>query len=322
MSRGAFYYSQQAITSVAQWDSSAFGSQIELVQLSPGKFHCQQQVLDLGTLQILQLKFNQAVSARSTQHTSRYAAALFELSQAGHFGGAPIEQHELLILPPHLNFDATAKDHNFGCLVAFIQPEILHAYYRALTSTQLNISPDLVHGIRASREMADQLANRSTRLLHAAANSPEAFEQPKFLEAMRDEILTLVAQSLESSTPNAVVVPPPRLDRARKLVRQAEEFILEQPDTHVRLVDLCQQTGVSERTLQYAFQEILGHSPIHYLNQVRLHQVRRSLEHATPLTTTVSAEACRWGFWHFGEFTKAYKALFGELPSETLIKES
>jgi AraC-like DNA-binding protein len=32
----------------------------------------------------------------------------------------------------------------------------------------------------------------------------------------------------------------------------------------------------------------------------------------------VSAEALRWGFWHFGEFSRAYKKCFGELPSETL----
>ena len=30
------------------------------------------------------------------------------------------------------------------------------------------------------------------------------------------------------------------------------------------------------------------------------------------------AEAMKWGFWHFGEFSRAYKECFGELPSDTL----
>jgi transcriptional regulator GlxA family with amidase domain len=32
----------------------------------------------------------------------------------------------------------------------------------------------------------------------------------------------------------------------------------------------------------------------------------------------VSAIALDWGFWHFGEFSRAYKACFGEAPSQTL----
>ena len=43
---------------------------------------------------------------------------------------------------------------------------------------------------------------------------------------------------------------------------------------------------------------------------------------ATPRSTTVSAEALNWGFWHFGEFSRAYKACFEEAPSETLRRKA
>ena len=42
---------------------------------------------------------------------------------------------------------------------------------------------------------------------------------------------------------------------------------------------------------------------------------------ATRGSTTVSAEALNWGFWHFGEFSRAYRDCFGELPSETLRRK-
>jgi AraC family ethanolamine operon transcriptional activator len=82
--------------------------------------------------------------------------------------------------------------------------------------------------------------------------------------------------------------------------------------------ELCEAAGVSERTLQYAFKEAMGMSPIAYLNRLRLHQVRKSLRAATHASTTVTKEALRWGFWHLGNFSKAYRENFGELPSETL----
>lgn len=320
MNSGTFSYCQRSIPSVAEWDSTTFGSQIDLLQLSPGKFQCQQQVLDLGILQILRLSFNQAITARGTQHTSRFAAALFDHTQSGHFSGAPILQRELLILPPHLNFDACAKDRDFGCTITFINPQSVQAYYRALTGVPLDTNFEHKHAIHANRQTAECMAQRARRLLRAAARSATMLNHPEFCEAMCDEILTLIAQSLDSGNPRAAIIPRPRFAKARQLVRQAEEYILEQSDRRVRLIDICEQTGVSERTLQYSFQEVLGMSPIHYLNQVRLHQVRRGLSSATPLSTTVSAEACRWGFLHFGEFTKAYKALFGELPSATLSR--
>lgn len=54
------------------------------------------------------------------------------------------------------------------------------------------------------------------------------------------------------------------------------------------------------------------------LIRLRLHRVRKGLLAGTHATATVAAEALKWGFWHFGDFSRAYKDCFGELPSETL----
>jgi transcriptional regulator GlxA family with amidase domain len=78
---------------------------------------------------------------------------------------------------------------------------------------------------------------------------------------------------------------------------------------------------VSERTLEYAFKEVMGLTPMTYLVRLRLHRVRQALLAGTQGSTTVSAEALNWGFWHFGEFSRAYKACFGELPSDTLRRK-
>ena len=78
---------------------------------------------------------------------------------------------------------------------------------------------------------------------------------------------------------------------------------------------------VSERTLRYAFRNVLGMSPVAYLSRLRLHRVHKSLKEASRQSTTVTREALHWGFWHVGDFSKAYKECFDELPSDTLAHE-
>ena len=113
-----------------------------------------------------------------------------------------------------------------------------------------------------------------------------------------------------------------RNDRARqaqrRIVRSAEKYALSHIADHVYVSDLCRAAAVSERTLEGAFKEIMGLGPVAYLSRLRLHRVRQALLAATTGSTTVSATALDWGFWHFGEFSRAYKDCFGELPSDTL----
>jgi transcriptional regulator GlxA family with amidase domain len=78
---------------------------------------------------------------------------------------------------------------------------------------------------------------------------------------------------------------------------------------------------VKERTLEYVFQQVMGMSPVAYLTKLRLHRVRQALRMATHGSTTVSAQALNRGFWHFGDFSRAYKDCFGELPSDTLRRQ-
>ena len=46
--------------------------------------------------------------------------------------------------------------------------------------------------------------------------------------------------------------------------------------------------------------------------------VRRDLRQGSASDTRVGDVAAKWGFWHLGRFAGDYKAMFGELPSETV----
>ena len=105
-------------------------------------------------------------------------------------------------------------------------------------------------------------------------------------------------------------------NRAR-LVRRAEDYMRTHLGNPLSMLDLCRELDVSERTLNYAFQEVRGLSPMAYFKASRLNAVRQELKAVPAGTATVHEIAQRWGFWHTGEFAADYRRLFGELPSQT-----
>ena len=106
--------------------------------------------------------------------------------------------------------------------------------------------------------------------------------------------------------------------RRRVLARAVEAIhrLTPEPPT---IDALAAHAGVSERTLRYVFEEEFGLSPKRYLQRVRLGAVRRRLAgYDGPQPATVAAAAHDLGFWHMGQLAADYRAMFGELPSETL----
>jgi len=157
------------------------------------------------------------------------------------------------------------------------------------------------------------------RLVTTAERRPELFNDRRDTRvAAAAELLEALIGALSATTGSRL----PRRDDTRRvqsrIVKDAEECALAHMGARLYVTDLCTATGVSERSLEYAFKGIMGMTPVAYLTRVRLHRVRQALVAATPGSTTVSAEALNGGFWHFGEFSRAYRDCFGELPSETL----
>jgi transcriptional regulator GlxA family with amidase domain len=157
------------------------------------------------------------------------------------------------------------------------------------------------------------------RLVDTATRHPELFDAHKEHRlAARADMMEALLSTVAAS---ARVEPEPHA-RSRqaqsRIVRAAERYALAHTTERVYVTDLCRAAGVSERTLEYAFRAVMAMTPVAYLTRLRLHRVRLALRMATPETTTVTAKALNWGFWHFGEFARAYKACFGELPSATL----
>lgn len=87
--------------------------------------------------------------------------------------------------------------------------------------------------------------------------------------------------------------------------------------TSVRHV--CDFINISERTLRYHFKKKYNISPKDFIQKLRLNAVNKIISN-THESSNIYKIAAEYNFWHMGQFTKDYKLLFGELPSQKLKK--
>ncbi len=109
-----------------------------------------------------------------------------------------------------------------------------------------------------------------------------------------------------------------RINR-RTVLERVERLLDARPSEPVYVADLCEATGLAERTLRFILVEQYGTSPIRLLRCRRLCQLRRHLRAETGGAGSLARIASRFGFRHMGTLAADYRALFGELPSETRV---
>ena len=105
---------------------------------------------------------------------------------------------------------------------------------------------------------------------------------------------------------------------APRVVRLAEEFMLQRLGEPITVDDVCAASGVSRRSLFAAFQAHHATGPIAWLRQRRLDAARGLLEKPARDDLRVADVALEFGFPHVGDFAGTYGRAFGEPPSATL----
>jgi AraC family ethanolamine operon transcriptional activator len=103
-------------------------------------------------------------------------------------------------------------------------------------------------------------------------------------------------------------------------LRRAENFMRANLRRDIYIQELCNAAGASERSLRYAFDDLLGISPNRFLSMLRLCVAYRSLVQADASRRSVKSIALSCGMWDLSRFAEHYRHLFGELPRATLTR--
>ena len=131
---------------------------------------------------------------------------------------------------------------------------------------------------------------------------------------MRCDLEHALLSGLLAAVPHTLP-PLPMSGAIPHYLRRAEDHLHSNASRNVKMLELTEVAGVSERTLQDAFGKFRSKTPGDFAREPRLDLDRQAL---TEQGDSVTVAALRFGFTHLGRFSRSYADRFGEYPSETL----
>jgi AraC-like DNA-binding protein len=299
-------------TQVQGWD-------IDFRQIDEGPLTVDLLQVGTGRCLLSRARFNRRFHQRGVSPAGMRTFGVLESGVTDvTWGGREVDETTLIVFHPLGDFEAVAAA-GFHCyVISFAERHLglvaehlgFEQVLRKLDGADMVTLPDL-------DEMADLRSVVRTfcaKVEGIRERNPASVLPADLVERLEHEIPGRILAALAGSDVD-LRLPPEEL--RYQAARRAVEFAEDNSEEVLTVEDLLEATGVSRRTLNYAFRGHLGVTPKTYLKSMRLDAARLELEVSGP-GAKIADIANRYGFWHLGQFAADYRKQFGELPSETL----
>jgi AraC family transcriptional regulator, ethanolamine operon transcriptional activator len=284
----------------------ADGLQAEYVQLEAKPFSGSWTIVTLPNLVLQFVREDVAVVRRIRVPAGRWAFVVpLAVPESARWNARPVNGNEVIVCGPRSELYACDPAGTMFAIVSVAKSSASGA----LGAAFLKGSPSGCTVVPRGRD-ARELQQRLTAIADRAAMS-----QAINAQSARIGIGSALDLCLRNAMPGERQVEAAVCRSG--IVRRAEEFFKCHVGEPVSIAQLSSVSGVSERSLRNAFYDVCTTSPKRYLRLLQLHQVRRALR-APKDAATVTDVATLHGFFELGRFAGEYKALFGEVPSQTL----
>ena len=304
-------------------DPTAAGDSVEvldqdIISLGKGSFSAKRVTVPLEDCCLLYQWTDSQLRSRTRVHKDFDACTILGPNAHGSIDGADLQPYTFLAAGPSTGIELIV-DGGYESVALLVPPRILHEHL-ALRRIKVDFDvPEQFEIWHPATEVAEHLFELGVRIADVAEHNPSIFNNNRWARhGAQVEFMDALAATIESCDPNAVAEDDRKGKSYSQIVKACEDYTLKLEGRRPYLSELCAEANVSQRTLQYAFHDIMGMSPLTYLIRLRLHRAREELRKAEAGSITVTDIAMNWGFWHFGEFSRAYKNCFGEKPSNTL----
>ena len=157
--------------------------------------------------------------------------------------------------------------------------------------------------------LSDTIENEWRRVIE----EPNLFDNTHELDLMENKIVKAIKYAFVGQTGEIC-----HLTEGEKTALEVRSYLLDSLEETMTIQNIVEAFKTSDKTLESSFKSLFGITPKNFLTLLKLNHAHEDLQLADAQTINVSDIASKWGFSHFGRFSKEYKALFGVLPSETL----
>ena len=231
------------------------------------------------------------------------------------FAGQPLGRESLMVLSGRDEYDVMSAG-ELDLIGLSVQRDMLEQRLatakiewlaRAERLRSLDLAPEVAAAIR---HMLLAVSGETTRRLGLAA------EREHEAELLASTLTQAVLLAMSGDRTDHASSIPRRANNRLRIVRRAIDFMQANLHNEIGVPEICAAAFASRRTLQYCFEEFMHTTPQACLRALRLNEARRALKlHADQPITGV---ASMLGFSSASHFTRHYKLMFDELPSETL----
>jgi AraC family ethanolamine operon transcriptional activator len=299
---------------VEEHEASVQPWEVRFTQLSCGRFHSQIHYVKTPGMLLYEERGLRRALAHGAVPAGLIMVGTNVDSQQSRMDwcGETVDRGRFACGAPGSEVDFFFPDHNHN-VVMLVEPGLLA---RSLGEESIDVLCGRRH-LSTSAKYGSRLVATIAATVRKYTLRPDLLDDPR--EACVVEARALDALGACLDGPDANDPPEPRSTR-RAAVRRAVDYVLASTE-RITTLDLTRATGVSRRTVEYAFRELLGVTPAQYLRLHHLNGVHRDLADADPRSSTITGLALRWGFGHPGRFAAKYHRLFGVMPSETLRKD-
>jgi len=312
---------------VRMTDPTAVSDSIEVlnqdvVNLDPEGFEAKRVTVPLAECCLIYQWTNATVRSQTRVHDDFDVCSILGPQARGSFDGTELHPYALIAAGRGVQAEIIV-DSGYESVALLMPPQVLHEHLALRDIKRDFVFPDKHEVWHPAAEIARDHFELGARIAETAENTPGIFNDNHWARyGAQVEFMDTLFAAIESCDPDATVDTDKKGRSYSQIVQKCEDYTLNLDGRRPYLSELCATANVSERTLQYAFHDIMGMSPLTYLHRLRLHRARDELREAKSGSTSVTDVALNWGFWHFGEFSRAYRNCFDELPSKTLRRNS
>jgi AraC family ethanolamine operon transcriptional activator len=287
-------------------------------QLSSGSFRGTLSEVWIGDMQVFREVTTQSVVEQGQAWAgARLFGVPMMMNGSGTFCDRPLDSDSIFSFGPGSEFSLHSPKEFDVVGIAIREEDYAQVVASLADAGSKRMPPDHPTVMRCSSGLAELRAFLDS-LFEVLDDNSAILSHPTVQKTVRSALLGHICDSIQTASD----IPAPLASyQARKaMVDRARHYVLSNLHDTVTIAELCKALNTSRRTIQYCFQEVLNTNPVQYLRAIRLNSARRELRDGNPAIMQVQDIAARWGFWHLSHFASDYRAMFGELPSDTLRK--